>query len=168
VRDDLKSLPLPPEAKAYARRTGLSAMKKQPQSFINMVAAITGQKNKKHGFKNTDEVGTVPKAVNESARALVTLLTETDNDPEYHEFNVRKFSEHPDFKGKIIYNIDVADPIGMHNYLTVDANLPESEQIKLVEERLRLLAKTRNYPDGSFFVAPWGMYLIHGGTIGRF
>lgn len=67
MRDDLNKLPLPPEAKSYARRQGLAAMKKQPQSFIDMEAAITGQKSKKHGFKNTDEVGGVPKAIKEAA-----------------------------------------------------------------------------------------------------
>lgn len=53
-RDDINSLPMSSAAKHYARRSGLASMKKQPQQYINMVAADTNQKGKQHGFRNSD------------------------------------------------------------------------------------------------------------------
>ena len=53
-RDDVASLPIPVEAKAYSRRHGLAVMKRQPQSFIDTAAAVTSQKARQHGFKNKD------------------------------------------------------------------------------------------------------------------
>ena len=53
-RDDIGKLPISPEGKSYARRSGLASMKKQPKQYINMVAAETNQKGKKQGFKNFD------------------------------------------------------------------------------------------------------------------
>ncbi len=74
--DDLKNLPLPPEAKAYARRKGLASMKRQPQDFINVMAAITNQKRLKREFKSTDAGGKVPHAIKERASLAVSFLTE--------------------------------------------------------------------------------------------
>lgn len=42
-RDDLNKLPITAQSKAYARRHGLAAMRRQPQQYISMIAAETGQ-----------------------------------------------------------------------------------------------------------------------------
>jgi len=174
VRDDLKKLPLPPEAKSYARRQGLSAMKKQPRTYIDMVAAVTNQRSKENGFKNTDEVGAVPSAVKECARRIVAYLVEmdTDTDTGYHEFHVWKFDDHP--SGNAAYwAIETPTPFADNpeakgrNEILIPFSAPETELISTVEGRLTWLAQNRPYPEGSFFVAPWGDYLIHGGTIGK-
>ena len=171
MRDDLKNLPLPKEARAYARRSGMSALKRQPQQFINMVAAVTDQKSKKHGFKNTDEVGRVPSAIKECARLIVAQLVETDEeDPGYREFRVypdESFLTAETEPTSMDYNFEV--PQGNQIYINkLRLKIPfEANAQQQVEARMALLAKTRNYPDGSFFVAPWGTYLIHGGTVGK-
>jgi len=54
-RDDIGRLPLPPEAKAYARRRGLGALKRQPRQYIGMIAAVTDQKARRRGFGNKDD-----------------------------------------------------------------------------------------------------------------
>jgi hypothetical protein len=53
-RDDIDKLPLPPEAKSYARGKGMAFLKAKPQNYIDMIAAVTGQKDRKSGFKNKD------------------------------------------------------------------------------------------------------------------
>ncbi len=173
MRDDLKSLPLPSEAKSYARRKGLAAMEKQPGTYINMVAAVTNQQSKKHGFKNTNEVGTVPSAVKECARRIVAYLVEmdTDTDTGYHEFNVWKFGDHPSGNAAI-WAAETPTPFtdnpeakGRNEILIPSTT--ETELISSVEKRLIWLAQNRPYPEGSFFVTPWGDYLIHSGTIGK-
>lgn len=152
-------------------------MKKQPQSFINMVAAVTDQKDKKHGFKNTDEVGKVPHAIKECAEMVVTLLTEAEEVEDVQEFKVYPSGpEDTEFErkfvgtrpGEICFNIQLPEtPVGRYvNKIWVPAPLDDSG-ISRVEKRMVLMAKHRDYPAGSFFVAPWGTYLIHGGTIGR-
>jgi hypothetical protein len=75
MRDDLPKLPLPPEAKRYARRHGMAALKKQPQSFIDMQAAITGQRHLKHGFKNTDSGQSAEHAFQEDIDRIVRFVT---------------------------------------------------------------------------------------------
>lgn len=169
MRDDINKLPLPHEAKAYARRSGMRTLKRQPQQFINMVAAVTDQKDKKHGFKNSDEVGRVPSAIKESAARIVRFLIEDDDDPE--DFAVWKFAEEPD-GAKDIYAIEV--PVyfagGFHryaNYVYIQKPYTEQDLIRAVEERMRILAKTRDFPAGSFFNAPWATYMIHGKRIGK-
>lgn len=54
MRDDIHKLGLPKEAVRYARRKGLGAMRRQPQEYIDMVAAVTGQKDRQRGFRNKD------------------------------------------------------------------------------------------------------------------
>ena len=39
-RDDISTLPIPASAKAYARRTGLAAMKRQPKEFQKVNAEL--------------------------------------------------------------------------------------------------------------------------------
>lgn len=51
-RDDIGKLPITPQAKKYARRSGLASMKRQPKDYQNMVAAELGQHYK--GFPNKD------------------------------------------------------------------------------------------------------------------
>lgn len=53
-RDDIGKLHFSQQGKAYARRSGLSSMKRQPKDYINMVAAETNQNGKKQGFRNFD------------------------------------------------------------------------------------------------------------------
>lgn len=74
MRDDLNQLPLPPEAKRYARGKGLRFLRNKPQSYIDMVAAVTGQQALKKGFRNRD-VGerTEGGPVRETAVKLVNL-----------------------------------------------------------------------------------------------
>lgn len=166
MRDDLNKLPLPPEAKAYARRSGMKALKRQPQQFINMVASLTNQKNKKHGFKNTNAAGKVPHAIKEDARHILKFVLENDPSDEPREFRVWLRELTPDQK-KEIWAMEVPTPGEFVNYLTIPTHLSAEQQQSEVEQRLRLLAKTRNYPPGSFFNTPWGLYLIHGNTIGK-
>lgn len=166
MRDDLNKLPLPPEAKSYARRSGLSAMKKQPQSFINMAAAVSNQRSKKHGFKNTDEVGTVPKAIKECASLIVAMLIETENPHGFFEYRV-----YPDatksLADELTYNIQVPTEHGTYvNKVFVPDPLDE-KGIAEIETRMRQLAAQRKYPDEAFFTTPWGDYLIHAGRIGK-
>lgn len=174
MRDDLNKLPLPPEAKAYARRSGLSAMKKQPQSFINMSAAVSNQRDKKHGFKNTDEVGKVPHAIKEAARQIVALILEDEEPAGYFEFKVYPGESGWENKfvgnkaGEVCFNIQLPEePIGRYvNKIWVRDPLDDNG-VKAIEQRMASLAKQRKFPTGSFFETPWGSYLIHGGTIGK-
>lgn len=164
MRDDLKNLPLPPEAKSYVRRHGLAAMKKQPQSFINMNAAVSNQRSKKHGFKNTDEAGTVPKAIKECAAEIVSFLLENDLNADVHTFRVWKFGD-PEvyaFETPTHYQYGIYDKT--INYHSVP---PGTDVVTDVERHMRFLVQSREYPPGSFFETPWGDYLVHGGTIGK-
>lgn len=75
-QDDLAKLPLPANAKRYARRQGMGALQRQPLEFISVMATLTNQKGRQHGFANKDEVGKVPKAIKEDVdRVLGFLLT---------------------------------------------------------------------------------------------
>jgi hypothetical protein len=179
VRDDLKKLPLPPEAKSYARRKGLSAMKKQPQSYINMVAAVTNQRSKKHGFKNVDAAGKVPHAIKEQAGIIIALLLENEEVSEFPEFKIyrttteedraweQKFGIKP---SEVTYNIEVpGEPIGRFvNKIWLPKPL-DQEGIRAVEKRLSVLVQHRGhqFPPVGFFSAPWGYYLIHNGNVSR-
>lgn len=51
-RDDIGKLPITPQAKKYARRSGLKSMLRQPKDYQNMVAAELKQSYK--GFPNHD------------------------------------------------------------------------------------------------------------------
>jgi len=64
-RDDFNSLNLPAASKKYSRGTGLKFMKGQAQSYIDSMAAVTGQN--KYGFKNKD-------ASQLSAKGVVSAL----------------------------------------------------------------------------------------------
>ena len=50
-RDDINILPIPAKSKAYNRRTGLKAMKRQPKQFQAANAEITNPGKKDH-FQN--------------------------------------------------------------------------------------------------------------------
>ena len=54
-RDDIKSLPLSREAKAYARRSGMKALKRQPREFQKVNHQIMNPTRKSRKFKNRDE-----------------------------------------------------------------------------------------------------------------
>jgi len=69
MRDDIGKLPLPPEAKKYARMTSRDAMSgRKPQMFIDMVAAVTNQRDRKKGFGNKDA------GVHEAAQVVDRML----------------------------------------------------------------------------------------------
>jgi len=82
MRDDLKDLPLPKAAKAYARRSGLKSMMRQPKEFqkVNAMLMNPGKPDK---FKNyeigrtTDgkRLGSQKQAIKEtSPEEIVTAL----------------------------------------------------------------------------------------------
>jgi len=74
-RDDIDTLPIPPEAKSYARGKGMAFLKAKPQNYINMVAAVTNQRGLKKGFKNTDAGrSTSGGSTGESAVRIVNTL----------------------------------------------------------------------------------------------
>lgn len=74
-RDDIDKLPLPPEAKSYARGKGMAFLKAKPQNYIDMVAAVTNQKDRKKGFGNQDAGETTSgKRLKEAARVVNTLI----------------------------------------------------------------------------------------------
>jgi hypothetical protein len=85
MRDDIGSLPIPKEAKAYARRTGLKSMMQQPKQFQRVNAMIMNP-GKPDKFKNyevgVDTTGKKPapkSAIKDSsqemtARAVVEAL----------------------------------------------------------------------------------------------
>ena len=75
MRDDIDKLPLPKEAKSYARGKGMKFLQAKPQNYIDMVAAVTGQKALKKGFKNTDAgQSTDGKKIKEDAHRIVDTL----------------------------------------------------------------------------------------------
>jgi hypothetical protein len=81
MRDDIDSLPLPPEAKAYARRGGLKSMMNQPTAFARVNAMLTnpGKKNKVKNYtvgQQTDgkPVDSMKHAIKEGAEKVVRLL----------------------------------------------------------------------------------------------
>jgi len=80
LRDDIDKLPLPPAAKAYARRKGLAAMKRQPRQFqaVNAMLTNPGKPDKfKEYTAGRTTSGTVPApkhAIKDSARRLVAAL----------------------------------------------------------------------------------------------
>ena len=55
-------------------------------------------------------------------------------------------------------------PNGYVNYMQLPSN---AEQQSAVENHMRMLASNRDYPAGSYFTTPWGLYLIHGKSIGK-
>lgn len=88
---------------------------------------------------------------------IVAALTESDTEEIGQEFTVK-----PTGVTKNEYGFEVPD--GYINYKIISegpASVPEAES------HMRFLVKTRNYPSGSFFITPWGTYLIHGGNIGK-
>lgn len=78
VRDDLDSLPLPPEAKAYARRKGLASMMRQPADFCR-VNAMLSNPGRPDLFKNYDEGEPVRHAFNESYLAKLIGALDFNN-----------------------------------------------------------------------------------------
>lgn len=75
MRDDIDKLPLPPEAKSYARGKGMKFLKAKPQNYIDMIAAVTNQKDRKKGFGNKDAgERTEGGGVNEAARIVEELI----------------------------------------------------------------------------------------------
>lgn len=179
MRDDLKKLPLPPEAKSYARRKGLAAMKRQPQEFINMVAAVTGQKHLKKGFQNTDAGGKVPHAIKERAAYAVKMMLEADDDDmgfkdvyptEQSTFKVySKYGMPLPGEGlNIEWNFQVPSPVEGGKYVNKlfipFGNSYRAQQLAVIE-RMKELVRRRRWPAGAEFETPWGRYLIRDGTI---
>lgn len=74
MRDDIHKLGLPPEAVSYARGKGMAFLKKKPQNYINMVAAVTNQRGLKKGFRNSDVGRSTSGGPQESARQIVDTL----------------------------------------------------------------------------------------------
>lgn len=146
----------------------MNAMKKQPQSFIDMAAAVSNQRSKERDFSNVDAAGKVPHAIKEAARQIVTAILEDDEPRGYSEYKVypdENFLNAGTDPGTMTYNIQVP----VHNQIFVnkiDLKTPlDADAMKQIEDRMAALARTRDYPDGSFFEAPWGTYFIHGKTI---
>jgi len=178
-RDDLKKLPLPPVAKAYARRKGLASMKRQPQDFINVMAAITNQKHLQKGFKNTDSSGKVPHAFKESVALALALLLETDeDDPGFKDVypteqsTFKVYSKYgmplPGEGLNIEWNFQVPSPVEGGKYvnkLFIPFGNSYRAQQHAVIERMKKLAQQRHWPAGAEFATPWGRYLIQNGTI---
>jgi hypothetical protein len=173
-RDDVKKLPLPPEAKAYARRKGLASMKRQPQDFINMVASVTNQKHLKAGFKNTDSGGKVPHAFKESAAQVVTLMVEGDDDDldfkevydaEKRDFQIRGETDYHTRQRHYDIQVPAYSGMALVNKVFIPPGTHAEDEIKMVEERLAVLARERQFPEDSRFHAWWGSYLIQNRTI---
>jgi hypothetical protein len=84
MRDDIDKLPLSKEAKAYARRTGLKSMMRQPKDFAVVNAQITNPgkpnvvKNYDVGEQTDGKKGAPKKAFkeSESAEEIVNRLLE--------------------------------------------------------------------------------------------
>jgi hypothetical protein len=74
MRDDIDKLPLPPEAKSYARGKGMKFLKAKPQNYINMVAAVTNQKDRQKGFGNLDAGETTSGKKLKEANEIVNAL----------------------------------------------------------------------------------------------
>jgi hypothetical protein len=80
MRDDINTLPLSKDAKAYARRTGLKSMMDQPKAFMKVNAQILnpGKPNKLKNYdvgEQTDGKKAPPaKAFKESAGEIVARL----------------------------------------------------------------------------------------------
>lgn len=76
MRDDIDKLPLPKEAKAYARRTGLKSMMDQPKQFqrVNAMLLNPGKPNKMRnydvGATTSGKKGAPEKAMKESTSPL--------------------------------------------------------------------------------------------------
>jgi hypothetical protein len=53
MRDDINKLPIPKAAKAYARRSGLKSMMRQPKDFTKVNAMLTnpGKPNKVKNYE---------------------------------------------------------------------------------------------------------------------
>lgn len=80
-RDDIEKLPLPAAAKAYARRSGLKSMMRQPKDFAAVNAALTnpGKVNKVKNYtagQSTagQSVDTMQHAIKDSAAQVVRAL----------------------------------------------------------------------------------------------
>src|SRR4051812_41993420 len=87
MRDDIGKLPLPPAAKAYARRSGLASMMRQPRDFTRVNAMLTnpGKPNVVKNYtagSSTDgkPVDSMKHAIKDSAQRIVyTMLDEADD-----------------------------------------------------------------------------------------
>lgn len=80
-RDDIDKLPLSPGAKAYARRSGLKSMMRQPGDFARVNAALTnpGKPNVVKNYtagQSTDGKGvdSMKNAIKDSAEQTVATL----------------------------------------------------------------------------------------------
>jgi hypothetical protein len=176
-QDDLPKLPLPAEAKSYARRSGLSSMKRQPQDFINMVAAVTGQKDRQHGFKNRDEGGKVAKAIKESA--LLNWLLESDEAEDFADYDYKDLYTSTQ---RLIFHVRRTGVVG--DGVDYDFEVPNYGRFRMVNKKtiagarfsfpkemlgvikhMKVLAANRDYPPGAVFVTPFGRYSIHEKTV---
>lgn len=85
MRDDIGKLPIPAEAKAYARRTGLKSMMNQPKQFQRVNAMLMNPGKKDHfqnyevGATTSGKKGAPEKAIKDSLTAdeVVDALLET-------------------------------------------------------------------------------------------
>jgi hypothetical protein len=156
-------------AKRYQRRSGLAAMKRQPQDFINVMAAVTNQKSRQHGFKNKDAAGHTPHAIKEEAALAVRLLVEDpDDDLDYkdiyatekREFRVRPTGTQGDL---VDYEFEVPPygDIALVNRASFPVRFDFNAEIKAVVDHMAKLAKYRNFPKGSQFVTPFGNWTIN-------
>jgi hypothetical protein len=79
MRDDIDKLPLPKEAKAYARRTGLKSMMRQPKDFAKVNAMLLNPgkpnvvKNYDNGESTDGKKGAPKKAFKESLSAMAIV-----------------------------------------------------------------------------------------------
>jgi len=82
MRDDLgKTFELPRTAKKYARLSGkLGTSPAKAQLYIDMVADLTGQQDRKSGFANKDASGEVPHAFKDSAESVARTMLEDEDE----------------------------------------------------------------------------------------
>lgn len=117
-RDDIAKLPIPKIAKAYARRTGLKSMMRQPKDFAAVNAKLMNPTWKRNKFKLHSvgqTLGNPRGGMKEAARRVIaTLLQETDADvsreeaePMLNDFKA-EYGDSPRFLKLFINDMGVA------------------------------------------------------------
>lgn len=159
-RDDIGQVPIPPEAKRYARmRSGILSRRggqAKVQLYIDQVAATTNQQRQKQGFKNYD--GSV--YTGKRAKAKEPKLEAEGAKDWLRKHGIvrsRNIQVDRDPSNEAWFRIPVFDRgRRMWNMLKPGTN-PKHD----MKERVQWLARHRaGYKPGDIFVTPLGNFLV--------
>lgn len=157
-RDDIGKLPLPPSAKRYARMKSDILFKDKGQAkeklYIDMAADVSGQSDKKQGFKNYDGSAFTSRRRRKMEGATADFLRK-HGISRTREIRVERDPDHESYLAIPVFE----NPGRWMNLFKVD---PEEASMKQkLKDRLSWLARYRKgYRPGDVFVSQLGRFLV--------